>query len=234
MGSANSVWRNLIERKVDGVVLVPVDPAAEHLEQLKDEKIKTILFCPPELADENFYCVDFDLASAPKLAVDHLAERGCRKIVLLDWRPAKPRASSWARNRSVLRKTFHASLRKHKLPTGTDYVWTLFGEKANPTDADKFRQLLSIHQPDGIIAMRDIQLLSAWKPLIEAGFSIPEDIHLVGCDDLSASQYWSPSLTTISMPKQELGKHVADILFDDSVQSSSRIFPVELVARDSS
>ncbi len=225
--------KNLIERQVDGIVLVPVDPAADHLDLLKKEQIKTVLFCPPELADPGFYCVDFDLASAPELAVDHLVEQGCKKIVMLDWRPAKPRASSWARNRSILRKTFQESLRKHGLPGGTGAVWTFFGEEENPLDAAEFQNRLSRERPDALLAMRDIQLLRAWHPLTQAGFSVPGDIRLAGCDDLAASQFWSPPLTTLSMPKIQLGKHVVEILLDESIRDGSRTFPVELVPRGS-
>ncbi|QHI70798.1 LacI family DNA-binding transcriptional regulator [Tichowtungia aerotolerans] len=226
--------KNLIERKVDGIVLIPVDPTAKHLQILKDEQIKTVLFCPPELADKHFYCVDFDLASAPRLTVDHLVEQGCKKIVMLDWRPAKPRSSSWARNRNVLRKTFQASLRKHGLSCGTDAVWTLFGEEENPADAEEFKKLLSKQKPDAIVAMRDIQLLRAWLPLTEAGLSVPADIRLAGCDDIQASVYWSPPLTSILMPKKELGLHVVNVLLNESIQSGIHTFPVELVPRASS
>jgi LacI family transcriptional regulator len=226
--------KNLIERKVDGIVLVPVDPAAEHLSLLKDEQIKTVLFCPPKLAAPGFYCVDFDLAAAPKLAVDHLVEQGCKKIVMLDWRPSKPRSSSWARNRSILRKTFQESLQKHNLQGGTDAIWTFFGEEANPPDTAEFKNRLSREKPDALLAMRDIQLLRAWHPLTEAGFSVPGDIRLAGCDDLAASQFWSPPLTTLSMPKIQLGKHVVKVLLDESIREGSRTFPVELVPRGSS
>lgn len=226
--------QNLIERKVDGIVLVPVDPAAEHLELLKDEQIKTVLFCPPELASDGFYCVDFDLAAAPKLAVDHLTEQGCKKIVLLDWRPSKPRSSSWARNRSVLRKQFQQALHSCGLPGGADAVWTLFGEKNNPADAEDFRARLCEQKPDAIIAMRDIQLLRAWHPLVQAGFSVPGDLRLMGCDDLAAAQFWSPPLTSLSMPKQTLGKHVVNVLLDESIREGTRTFPIELVPRGSS
>jgi LacI family transcriptional regulator len=226
--------KNLIDRKVDGIILVPVDPSAEHLELLKDNRIQSVFFCPPELADNRFYCVDFDISSAPRLAVDHLVEKGCKKIVMLDWRPAKPRSSSWSRNRSVLRKTFHESLRRHGLPGGTDAIWTLFGEENKSADASGFQKLLQKEKPDAIVAMRDIQLLRAWAPLMETGLSVPEDIRLVGCDDLHCSQYWVPSLTTLRMPKQAVGKHMVDVLLNDKIKDGSRIFPVELVKRASS
>lgn len=226
--------RNLIERKVDGIILIPVDPTAKHLKQLTDEQVKTILFCPPELASDNFYCVDFDLATAPELMVNHLVEQGCRNIVMLDWRPTKPRSSSWARNRSILRKVFQKTLRRHNLPRGSDAVWALFGETENPEDAAEFQKRLHEQKPDAIIAMRDIQLLRAWHPLVEAGFSVPGDIRLAGCDDIAASLYWSPSLTSILMPKNALGQHVVNVLLDDSIQSGSRTFPVEIAVRNSS
>ena len=226
--------RNLIERQVDGIILVPTNPGAGHLDLLEQAQIKTILFCPPEPATSKFYCVDFDLSTAPWLAVEHLLKQGSKRIALLDWRPTHPRASSWARNRTILRSVFLKSLLKHGFPGGAENIWTLFGEEENPTDAEIFKQRLNEQKPDAIIAMRDIQLLRAWKPLMEAGHSVPNDIRLVGCDDIRASQYWHPALTSISMPKAELGEYAVNVLLDETVQNGSRIFPIRLIERASS
>jgi LacI family transcriptional regulator len=226
--------RNLIERQVDGIVLVPIDPQAGHLDLLEQAQIKTILFCPPEKAANPFYCVDFDLSAAPRLAVEQLLASGCKRIVLLDWRPTRPRASSWARNRTILRNIFLETLRKHDIEGGKTQIWTLFGEEENPQDAEIFQQMLREQKPDAIVAMRNIQLLRAWHALMETGLAVPKDIRLVGCDDLMTPQHWSPALTSMGMPKEELGKHVVEILLDGTIQAGSRIFPIELIKRDSS
>ena len=225
---------NLIERQVDGIILVPTDPASDHLNLLKQAQIKTILFCPPEPATSKFYCVDFDLPAAPWLAVEHLLEQGSKRIVLLDWRPTRPRASSWARNRTILRSVFLKALRKHGIHSGKENIWTLFGEEKNPLDAENFKKRLNEQKPDAIIAMRDLQLLRAWKPLMETGLSVPGDIRLVGCDDIRASQYWYPALTSIDMPKAELGEYAVNVLLDETIQNGSRIFPIKLLPRASS
>ena len=225
---------NLIERQVDGIILIPITPTAEHLDLLKQAQVKTILFCPPELAGSKFYCVDFDLPTAPRLAIKHLLEQGCKRIVLLDWRPKRPRSSSWARNRTILRNVFQDCLHKHGIETGRENIWTLFGEEENPKDAENFRKLLNEQKPDAIVAMRDIQFFRAWQSLTDAGLSVPGDIRLVGCDDIPASQYWSPSLTSIGMPKESLGKHAVKVLLDETIQGGSRVFPVKLIIRASS
>jgi len=226
--------QNLIERKIDGVILAPVIPDAPHLELLQQAGIRSILLCPPETAFPGFCCADFDLAAAPRLAVDHLVQKGCSRIALLDWLPAHPRRSSWTRNRARLKKSFLKALGSHQLAAEKELVWTLFGEEEHPDDAPAFQKLLKSVKPDGLIAMRDIQLLRAWQPLAEAGFSVPRDIRLVGCDDYAYLQYWSPAITTIRMPKKEMGEHVVKVLLNRSIQGETRIFPISLEGRASS
>jgi LacI family transcriptional regulator len=226
--------KNLIERQIDGIVLAPVIPNAPHLELLKQAGIRTVLLCPPETASPGFCCADFDLSAAPRLAIEHLLQKDCERFVLLDWLPAHGRPSSWTRNRTVLRQMFLKTLRKNKIPGGKEHIWTLFGEEPNPADAANFQRMLKETQPDALIAMRDIQLLRAWRPLTEAGFSVPEDIRLVGCDDIDLLHYWSPAITTVRMPKKELGEHAVKVLLDRSVEGETRIFPISLEGRASS
>jgi LacI family transcriptional regulator len=60
--------------------------------------------------------------------------------------------------------------------------------------------------PTAFFADNDIIALGAMKAMWEAGIRIPEDVSVVGFDDLSYSSISNPGLTTVRVPKQEMGK----------------------------
>ena len=65
---------------------------------------------------------------------------------------------------------------------------------------------------------------------------VPEEVKLVGFDNVSISEYNSPSITTINQDKKQLGKIAAQLLFDmingSPIQEKDIIVPVELVRRE--
>jgi LacI family transcriptional regulator len=90
--------------------------------------------------------------------------------------------------------------------------------------------------PRALFAASDLLALGAIRALKEHGLRVPEDIAIVGCDDIEASKYTSPRLTTIRQNKQRLGILAAHMLFDlINNQSEGGSFVVEpaLVVRES-
>lgn len=90
--------------------------------------------------------------------------------------------------------------------------------------------------PKAIFAASDLLAIGALRALREHGQRVPEEVALIGCDDIEACRYVSPSLTTIRQNKEKLGRLAASLLFDlihnQSVASSVVVEP-ELVVRDS-
>ena len=89
-----------------------------------------------------------------------------------------------------------------------------------------------------VFAANDQMAIGAMIAIREAGLSIPEDIAIVGIDDISAAALISPPLTTVNQFKQNLGRRAAEMLFerlDGSVTGNGRSveMPFELVIRES-
>jgi LacI family transcriptional regulator len=98
------------------------------------------------------------------------------------------------------------------------------------------RRLLQ-RKPDAVFAGSDPMALGALRAIQEAGLRIPEDIAVVGFDDLPQSAKASPPLTTVRQPIQRSGARAAELLIDiilhPETQPRHEILPTELVIRQS-
>jgi len=91
--------------------------------------------------------------------------------------------------------------------------------------------------PTAFFCTNDLTAIGAMKAFREAGIDIPSDISIVGFDDVETSQYVSPTLTTISVPKEELGKMAVEIMLEKLEKNRNyniRVdIPYELIERES-
>ncbi|MGG6312451.1 LacI family DNA-binding transcriptional regulator [Paenibacillus macerans] len=98
------------------------------------------------------------------------------------------------------------------------------------------RMLQAGQVPRAIFAASDLLAIGAMRALREHRLSVPEDFALIGCDDIEACKYITPSLTTIRQNKEKLGRLAASLLYDlihnQSVTSSVVVEP-ELAVRES-
>lgn len=91
-------------------------------------------------------------------------------------------------------------------------------------------------KPTAVFAAGDFMAIGAISAIKEKGLNVPEDISVIGYDDLEISRYITPKLTTIRQNTDLIGENAADILINLIDKKSSRtsvIVPVELVVRDS-
>ena len=95
----------------------------------------------------------------------------------------------------------------------------------------------SANRPDALVCANDELALSTMKALQRAGVKVPDDIAIVGWDDVMTARYVSPGLTTVRQPLYELGRAAANRLHERITGASPapgpRILPTELVLRSS-
>ncbi|MEO1440821.1 MAG: substrate-binding domain-containing protein, partial [Chloroflexota bacterium] len=92
--------------------------------------------------------------------------------------------------------------------------------------------------PTAVFAANDLMALGAMMAIREAGLSIPDDIAIVGFDDIVSARLVYPGLTTIAQPQRQMGQRAAEMLFErltGSVSDGGRSeqMPFELVVRGS-
>lgn len=164
-------------------------------------------------------------------AVDHLVRQGRRRIAAIG-------AERAAHGSSALRLDgYRAALRAagRDLPEIVEYVDGF----RRPEGAAAMRRLLdSPQRPDAIFCFSDPLALGALRTLYEAGVRVPEDVAVVGWDDIEDGRYATPSLTTVSPDKQWLARtaldRIARRLAGEDLTGEVLVGPHRLVVRESS
>ena len=97
-------------------------------------------------------------------------------------------------------------------------------------------ELLRIYpNVDGIIACNDVVALSTYKVLYRQNIRVPDQVQLIGFDDIMWSNLFTPALTTISQPIQDIATRAAELIIDiDNYEGKGAeiVYPVELIIRE--
>ena len=93
------------------------------------------------------------------------------------------------------------------------------------------KQLLSRTRDfTAIFCFNDIAAIGAIRALKDAGLGVPEDVSVVGFDDILGSSYHTPSITTVRQPLEEMGRQGAKILLE-RIEHPSKVFGSEIVLK---
>ncbi|RAG60233.1 LacI family transcriptional regulator, partial [Burkholderia multivorans] len=89
-------------------------------------------------------------------------------------------------------------------------------------------------RPDAVFAYNDAAALAAQRVCLARGLRIPDDIAIVGFDDIPAAAHANPPLTTLAVDKEALGRRGVELLLAESPEHTEISLPVELIVRASS
>ena len=98
------------------------------------------------------------------------------------------------------------------------------------------RVLLSAHPELTAIAfVNDFMAVGAMREIRQRGLRVPEDISITGFDDIALAQYWYPAVTSVHIPREQIGQRICDALVSGDKETLARemVIDPELVLRDS-
>lgn len=216
---------------VDGIIASLFHHDLEAMRPLLDRGIEIALMTVGSAAakDLPMDCLYVDNVAASRTAVNYLIERGHTRIAMIAGQFSPVREHRIMGYRSAL--TEHHIVLDEILVRGSDFT-----EKGG---YEAMRELLhSALLPTAIFAANDLLAIGAMLAIREAGFRIPNDIAIVGLDDIPAARLVSPSLTTITQFAERLGQRAAEMLFERlsgtvSAEFRDEEMPYELIVRDS-
>lgn len=217
--------RNLIERRVDGLILTGGERNPAVYDLIEAHGVPFVVTWKRMPKGARRPSVSFDNYKGGRMAVEHLIELGHRRIGLVCGRTD---VNDRARDR---RTAYEDALRARGLPIEHGFIHEGDFEFVHGRNA--MQSMLRLRQPPtAVFCANDIQAIGAMFECGEQGLSVPDDMSLVGFDDLPAAQYVRPRLTTIRVPAQRMGERAAtNVLY--AIQSGkmppTEELPVELI-----
>jgi LacI family transcriptional regulator len=220
---------SLRSRQVEGLIVATALLQHTLLEQLQRDGVPMVMVNRrPD--DVDVSSITADDAAGVHLAVDHLASLGHRRIAHL----AGPETTSTGVNRA---RAFRAAIRDHGLDHDPSLVRTCsyWSEEAG---AAGLRDLLDSGADfTAVVAGNDLVALGCYDVFTERGIVCPDEISVVGFNDMPFLDKLRPPLTTIAIPHHEIGAEAARLLLDAIAEpgraARSVLLPVSLVVRGS-
>ena len=218
----------LSNRQVDGIIFVAAGDQADSLDFLLHRNMPVVMI-DRNLSDVEVDAVLTDNQLGGYLATRHLLELGHTRIACI----AGPSSITPSAERII-------GYRKALEEAGISYEETLVlrGDYHAQSGMDITKSILSLHpRPTAIFALNDLMALGALRAAAEADCSVPEDLAVVGYDDLAIAHFTNPPLTTIAQPKKAIGVQAINLLVGRMSQKnrppSRIILPPELIVRRS-
>jgi len=223
-----AILRSLEERRVDGVVLCS--------SRLEDEELAAalqgygaVVLVNRQLSAESVSAVWVDDELAGRLAAQHLLLSGHRRIAFL----AGPLASRSGRLR---RKGFQSELSAAGVSCPPE--WMPHGAPTVEGGTTAAYQVLTCQPaPTALFCFNDLVAVGALLACTELGLGVPHDVAVVGADDIPLAALVTPALTTVRVPRYELGSQAVRLLLEQVAGQAGGgqevVLKPELVVRDS-
>jgi len=211
----------LFEKRVDGLLVYPTQEDDRYIEVLRNSPIPYV-FLNRHVDQLNCDYVINDNVYGTYAAVDHLLKNGYRNITYIC---AKPGASSGRERIQGCRQAFNENGIDEKL---LDIVTC--DETIECCYDFVLEALRSKRKMDAIFAWDDRLAIGVVKALLESGVRIPQDIAVVGYDDIEISAYLYPPLTTVQQPTFQIGERATRILLD-KLESGSDTDVLQIVLK---
>jgi DNA-binding LacI/PurR family transcriptional regulator len=207
--------RMLVERAVDGFLLL--NTPSEIRSPLPTVAISAHNNSP------GVTNIILDHMRAAELALRHLYDLGHRNIAFMKGPNIIP--DTEYRWRSIIEVA-----RQLDIKVQADHCIQLDADSWSPgVGYEPMRDLLARSRDfSAIFCFNDISAIGVIRAIFDAGLSVPEDISVIGFDDIMSAAYHKPSLTTVRQPLREMGRQGAQVLLD-MISQPEKQYPEEII-----
>ncbi len=216
---------------VDGVIVFPAGDDRDGLVRLAAEGLPIVVI-NDEVSAPGLASVRADIQHGAELAVEHLVASGRTRIAMV----ADSRSHHSPRG-SRRELGYRTVIERSGLTMPDDTVWP---EANSLVGGRRAAEAMLDHgsRPDAIFAYNDLMALGALQTLLARGIRVPDDIALVGFDDITMCEVVTPQLTSVRIDRDVLGQTAVealqDLLDDPGSSPATRLLAVSLVVRGSS
>jgi len=183
-------------------------------------------------------CVNIDDQGGARAAMAHVLHAGHRRVAILGIKSGKRgRYKEYAGTLRRRMEGYLAALSEAGLSMRSRDVHLVECDSHVNGGREGFQRLCRLkRRPTAIVTMSDIIAIGAMEAARELGVRVPDDVSIVGYDDIPATRWTRPRLTTVHQPIREKGKLAADLLVklvEGGTDSNHYVLPTSLVERES-
>jgi DNA-binding LacI/PurR family transcriptional regulator len=204
-GKEKEQVENFLTRKVDGIILVSSFLKNSDLQQIKKQDVSVVLIGKNEdNTGANLVYTDYKAATSE--AVKHMIEIGHKKIGMIYG--TRPKLENMDKLEGF---------KKTLMEEGLNYRDSHIVEEENSIEGGYLAASKLLNQadrPEALFVSSDTMAIGAMEKIKQTGLRIPQDIAVVGFDNLKISGFMEPKLTTVAKPMYRMGLVAARLLFD--------------------
>ena len=215
------------ERNLDGIIIIGMYPD-DFFNELKKTQIPIVLidsYC----SDHYFHSVQINDRYGAYIATKYLLDKGHRSVALI---------AGEVKKNGVVEKRYLGycdALKEYSIPVRSQLVFE--GQvdfKSGMAQGEKLAK--SPLKPTAAFAVADIMAIGAIKRLLQMGVKVPDDVSIIGFDDINLSKYINPGLTTVRQDINKKGEMAIKLILNSINSQTGKqeiILPVEIVERES-
>jgi len=217
----NEVIHHIEDSHLNGIVILGTELNEEDISNFENRFSVPIVFIDTIYDYLNFDFVDMNNIDSVYTIISYLVKQGHKNIGLI---------TTYVEARNFrLRELGYSKVLKHfNIPINEQFIY-----KVDSTFNGAYNDMIKIlnrHRelPSAIFAVNDITAYGCIKAIKENGYKVPDDISIVGFDDLPLSELMDPALTTMRVSKRRIGKVAIQIL-NERIKSKKVFPPIKTV-----
>ena len=210
----------LLSRKVDGIILSPVQKSIDNILLIKKQNVPLVLFDSKiEGIEADYVVVDSETGSEE--AVSHLISLGHRKIAYIG-------GHSSDSNNQLRLAGYVKALSKGSIPLQKQYIKQ--GSYTFNCGHKSAQELLQLNaRPTAFFAANNRLVLGVHKCVVDCGLHIPGDISIVGFDDFEMAAMLPSQLTVVRQPIQEISSDIVNLLLSRIEKTNQNPFMTKVL-----
>src|SRR5690348_7528845 len=205
-----SLARAMGRATVDGVVAVGLAAAHPEVEQIRAAGLPLVMVDSSALPDQPF--IEIDDEGGARAAAEHLLQLGHRDLLIVGVEPPSPGATLEPDGVMGRRMRGYLNALADKGVELPEHAFVVGPASIEGGIAAMRRAAEDGMRPTGILVMSDAMAIGVLRAAREMGLRVPEDLSVVGFDDIDISQHTNPPLTTVHQPIRQKGESAVRLL----------------------
>jgi LacI family transcriptional regulator len=205
----------LSSKRVDGLIIAPVSDSTTNLQKLL--RSLPVVYVSTSSVESHESYVTIDNVKGGYLATEHLIQQGKTPVAFI----GSTEDSHTLRERL---EGYKEALKDYNQPIDERYI--RFGDFKRETGSRFIKKMVQEGaKPKGVFGENDLLAIGILQGAKEIGLSVPDDLAVVGFDDIPLASFPEISLSTIAQPKYEMGRYAVEILLKRVGLDREVVFP---------